>query len=123
MGCCGLTPFEVPRTDRITADPGLVTCAPVRNLNGPKPVYIMKSLPPEQCPACGCELFHPEPVCQDCGATTGDYADMTDTETRLARLNAEVDGFGIITGLKDLIKQMLIKAYESGYDQAAEDYY
>ena len=26
---------------------------------------------PEQCPACGSELLHPEPVCQDCGATTG----------------------------------------------------
>ena len=24
--CCGLTPFEVPRTDRMTLDPALVTC-------------------------------------------------------------------------------------------------
>ncbi len=26
MPCCGLTPFEVPRTDRMTLDPKLVTC-------------------------------------------------------------------------------------------------
>lgn len=26
MPCCGLTPFEVPSTDRITLDPALVTC-------------------------------------------------------------------------------------------------
>ena len=26
MPCCGLTPFEVPRFDRITLDPALVTC-------------------------------------------------------------------------------------------------
>ena len=26
----------------------------------------------EQCPACGCELLHPEPIRQDCGAPTGD---------------------------------------------------
>jgi hypothetical protein len=26
MPCCGLSPFEVPRTDRITLDPALVTC-------------------------------------------------------------------------------------------------
>jgi hypothetical protein len=26
MPCCGLTPFEVPRTDRMTLDPELVTC-------------------------------------------------------------------------------------------------
>jgi hypothetical protein len=26
MPCCGLTPFEVPRTDRMTLDPALVTC-------------------------------------------------------------------------------------------------
>jgi hypothetical protein len=26
MPCCELTPFEVPRTDRITEDPALVTC-------------------------------------------------------------------------------------------------
>lgn len=26
MPCCGRTPFEVPRTDRITLDPALVTC-------------------------------------------------------------------------------------------------
>lgn len=25
--CCGETPFDLPRTDRITADPSLVTCA------------------------------------------------------------------------------------------------
>jgi uncharacterized OB-fold protein len=30
----------------------------------------------EQCPACGSELLHPEPVCQDCGASTGDDADL-----------------------------------------------
>ena len=30
---------------------------------------------PEQCPACGSELLHPEPICQDCGATTGDDED------------------------------------------------
>jgi hypothetical protein len=24
--CCGKTPFELPRTDRITLDPSLVTC-------------------------------------------------------------------------------------------------
>jgi hypothetical protein len=24
--CCGLTPFELPSTDQITADPDLVTC-------------------------------------------------------------------------------------------------
>jgi hypothetical protein len=27
---------------------------------------------PERCPACHSELLHPEPVCQDCGARTGD---------------------------------------------------
>lgn len=27
MPCCGLTPFEVPRTDRMTGDLALVTCA------------------------------------------------------------------------------------------------
>jgi prevent-host-death family protein len=26
MPCCGLTPFEAPRTDRMTLDPSLVTC-------------------------------------------------------------------------------------------------
>lgn len=26
MPCCGRTPFEVPRTDRMTSDPALVTC-------------------------------------------------------------------------------------------------
>ena len=26
MPCCGLTPFEASRTDRITLDPALVTC-------------------------------------------------------------------------------------------------
>ena len=26
MPCCGLTPFEAPRTDRITLDPSQVTC-------------------------------------------------------------------------------------------------
>jgi hypothetical protein len=28
MPCCGLTPFEVPRTGRITLDSALVTCIP-----------------------------------------------------------------------------------------------
>ena len=27
MPCCGLTPFEAPKTDRMTLEPGLVTCA------------------------------------------------------------------------------------------------
>jgi hypothetical protein len=27
MPCCGLTPFEVPRTDRMTEDTALVTCS------------------------------------------------------------------------------------------------
>jgi hypothetical protein len=26
MRCCGLTPFDVPRSDRVTTDPQLVTC-------------------------------------------------------------------------------------------------
>ena len=26
MPCCGLSPFEVPRTDRTTLHPALVTC-------------------------------------------------------------------------------------------------
>jgi hypothetical protein len=26
--CCGRTPFELPRTDRMSADPTLVTCQP-----------------------------------------------------------------------------------------------
>jgi len=26
MPCCGLTPFELPRTDRMTLDGSLVTC-------------------------------------------------------------------------------------------------
>lgn len=26
MPCCGLTPFEAPRTDRMTLDPAFVTC-------------------------------------------------------------------------------------------------
>jgi len=26
--CCGRSPFELPRTDRITLDPNLVTCVP-----------------------------------------------------------------------------------------------
>ena len=29
MPCCGRTPFEVPRTDRLTLDPALVTCSGV----------------------------------------------------------------------------------------------
>lgn len=33
---------------------------------------------PEQCPACTAELLHPEPICQDCGATTGDDANPED---------------------------------------------
>lgn len=28
MPCCGLTPFDVSRWDRITLDPELVTCSP-----------------------------------------------------------------------------------------------
>lgn len=28
MPCCGRTPFEVPRSDRMTVDSRLVTCAP-----------------------------------------------------------------------------------------------
>jgi acyl-CoA reductase-like NAD-dependent aldehyde dehydrogenase len=28
MPCCGRTPFELPRTDRMSADPTLVTCQP-----------------------------------------------------------------------------------------------
>ena len=47
----------------------------------------------------------------------------TDMENHLSMLNAEVESFGIIIGLKDRIRQMLVQAYESGYDQAAEDYY
>ena len=27
--CCGRTPFELPRTDRMTTDPAEATCAPV----------------------------------------------------------------------------------------------
>lgn len=36
--CCGLTPFELPRTDRLTAEPGQVTCAhrPARPTAGPR---------------------------------------------------------------------------------------
>jgi len=30
MPCCGRTPFEVPSTDRITSEPGNVTCAGVQ---------------------------------------------------------------------------------------------
>ena len=26
MSCCGLTPFDVPRSDRMTLNPALVTC-------------------------------------------------------------------------------------------------
>jgi hypothetical protein len=26
MPCCGQTPFDTPLTDRMTMDPGLVTC-------------------------------------------------------------------------------------------------
>ncbi len=33
MPCCGRTPFEVPRTDRITTDTDLVTCAFARKLD------------------------------------------------------------------------------------------
>lgn len=36
MPCCGLTPFEVSRTDRITEDPTLVTCAPLAADLGPE---------------------------------------------------------------------------------------
>jgi hypothetical protein len=36
MPCCGLSPFEVSRTDRITQDPALVTCRPdPENLSHP----------------------------------------------------------------------------------------
>lgn len=31
MPCCGLTPHEAPRTDRITQDPALVTCHGIRD--------------------------------------------------------------------------------------------
>ena len=36
MPCCGKTPFDVPGTDRMTADPALVTCinAPPNPANG-----------------------------------------------------------------------------------------
>jgi hypothetical protein len=34
MPCCGLTPFEVPRTDRMTLDPALVTCSPLTPKDG-----------------------------------------------------------------------------------------
>jgi hypothetical protein len=30
MPCCQRTPFEVPRTDHMTADPSLVTCHPIK---------------------------------------------------------------------------------------------
>jgi hypothetical protein len=30
MPCCGRTPFEVPRTDRMTTDADAVTCKPNR---------------------------------------------------------------------------------------------
>ena len=30
MPCCGRTPFEVSRTDRMAEDPALVTCGPDR---------------------------------------------------------------------------------------------
>lgn len=29
--CCGETPFDLPRTDRMTLDPSLVTCAAEAN--------------------------------------------------------------------------------------------
>ena len=32
MPCCGRTPFEVPRTDRMTVDLSLVTCQPCNPL-------------------------------------------------------------------------------------------
>ena len=28
MPCCGKTPFELPRSDRMTANPAAVTCTP-----------------------------------------------------------------------------------------------
>ena len=34
MPCCGRPPFELPRTDRLTEDPTLVTCRLVRRERG-----------------------------------------------------------------------------------------
>lgn len=33
--CCGVTPFELPKWDRITLDPSLVTCDPSLVTCGP----------------------------------------------------------------------------------------
>jgi hypothetical protein len=32
--CCGRSPFELPRTDRLTLDPALVTCTAEREAVG-----------------------------------------------------------------------------------------
>lgn len=33
MPCCGRAPFEVPRTDRMTLDPSLVTCSEAAHID------------------------------------------------------------------------------------------
>jgi hypothetical protein len=34
--CCGKTPLELPRTDRLTLDPSLVTCAAASSVSEPE---------------------------------------------------------------------------------------
>ena len=43
--CCGKTPFELPRTDRITSDPARVTCEAIRPFSSVPPVVFVA--PPE----------------------------------------------------------------------------
>jgi hypothetical protein len=43
--CCGKTPFDLPRTDRITSDPARVTCGSTRPTAAVPPVIFLA--PPE----------------------------------------------------------------------------
>jgi hypothetical protein len=40
--CCGMTPFELPRTDRMTENPSLVTCHSGATVNDSAPAGAVK---------------------------------------------------------------------------------
>lgn len=44
--CCGKTPFELPRTDRIASDPARVTCGNGRPVAGVPPVIFLPAPDP-----------------------------------------------------------------------------
>ena len=52
MPCCGLTPFEAPKTDRMTLEPGLVTCARMASTSAVRlRSGALRTTAPAYCPA------------------------------------------------------------------------